>query len=79
MTYAHFGWIQLLDSALPIGGFAHSFGLETAVQRGTVDRPADLEQYIRAQFRHSWGPLDAASIRQQREALAANEIARFLL
>ncbi|XP_051143227.1 urease accessory protein F [Andrographis paniculata] len=36
---------QLLDSILPTGGFAHSYGLEAAVQVRVVP-PEDLETYI---------------------------------
>ncbi len=78
MTHTHFGWIQLLDSALPIGGFAHSFGLETAVERGSVRTPTDLSMYLRAQLQHSWGPLDAAVLRLQREALDVSDADEFI-
>lgn len=37
---------QLLDSILPTGGFAHSFGLEAAVQTRLVSSPTDLETHI---------------------------------
>ncbi|CAO2832635.1 unnamed protein product [Amaranthus hypochondriacus] len=37
---------QLLDSLLPTGGFAHSFGLEAAIQARLVNDPEDLETFV---------------------------------
>src|SRR5256885_15955374 len=43
-----FSWIvwQLVDSAFPAGGFAHSYGLEASWQQGEVDA-ASLPSFVR--------------------------------
>jgi urease accessory protein len=38
---------QLIDSGFPAGGFAHSAGLEAAVQQGLVGSEKDLEAFAR--------------------------------
>lgn len=54
---------QFLDSALPIGGFSHSFGLETLVQQGRVQTMEELESYIRSMLTLSWTSSDAMAIK----------------
>lgn len=55
--------LQLLDSALPIGSFAHSFGLETLTQEGLARTPDDLERYARAMLLGSWGSVDVFALK----------------
>ena len=42
-------WIvwQIVDSAFPTGGFAHSWGLEAAWQSGEIPGDAELRQFLR--------------------------------
>ncbi|RUO87562.1 urease accessory protein UreF [Corallococcus sp. AB018] len=44
------GWrvLQLADSGFPTGGFAHSGGLEAAVQAGEVRGPGDVRRFVEA-------------------------------
>lgn len=56
-------YAQLLDSALPIGGFSHSFGLETYIQHHRVATVQQLEQYMRDQLHHSIVRLDGLAIK----------------
>ncbi len=41
--------LQLGDSALPIGGYSHSWGLEAAVEAGAVHDALTLERWT-----HQW-------------------------
>jgi len=50
--------LQLGDSALPIGGYSHSWGLEAAIDRGLVREAASLESWTRRFLRHVLGPLE---------------------
>lgn len=54
---------QLLDSALPVGGFAHSFGLETMVQEGRVRTVAQLRAYVENMMLYSWACGDALAVK----------------
>lgn len=56
-------YVQLLDSALPIGGFSHSFGLETLVQQGAVEKPEQLQEYIETMLKLSWAPVDSLAVK----------------
>ncbi|OAI53350.1 urease accessory protein UreF [Planctomycetaceae bacterium SCGC AG-212-F19] len=75
--------LQLGDSALPIGGYSHSWGLEAAIDCGLVRDPASLEHWARCWLRESLGPLEGVvvaavcqSVRRDdwRAVVSANEL-----
>jgi urease accessory protein len=45
--------LQLSDTALPIGAFAFSSGLETYTQEGLIADPATLQSWLEAVLRHA--------------------------
>src|SRR5713226_209170 len=75
--------LQLGDSALPIGGFSHSWGLEAAVDRALVRDAAGLESWVRRWLRFVVAPFEgvvvaavcrAAARQEWSAACRANEI-----
>ena len=53
--------LQLTDTAFPTGAFAHSFGLETYVARGTVDTEAALQAFITNTLLHAIAPSEGVA------------------
>lgn len=72
-------YVQLLDSALPIGGFSHSFGLEAYTHDGTVQNTAQLEQFIRSQLHSSLVRLDGLAIKGVYQAIKQQDAALLAL
>jgi urease accessory protein len=54
--------LQIADSALPIGGYTHSWGLEAAIARGMVHDPATLERWTAQWLRAALGPLEGVLV-----------------
>jgi urease accessory protein len=54
--------LQLGDSALPIGGYSHSWGLEAAIDRGLVRAAVDLEHWVRFWLREAVGPFEGVIV-----------------
>jgi urease accessory protein len=50
--------LQISDSALPIGGYTHSWGLEAALARGLVRDAFSLEAWTRAWLRFALAPAE---------------------
>jgi urease accessory protein len=75
--------LQIGDSALPIGGYSHSWGLEAAIDRGLVRNAIDLEHWSRHWLRQALGPCEgvvvtavcrAASRKDWRDIARANQL-----
>src|SRR3954452_4563071 len=54
--------MQISDSALPISGYTHSWGLEGAIARGFVRDAESLERWTLRWLRTSLGPLEGVLV-----------------
>ena len=54
--------LQLGDSALPIGGYSHSWGLEAAIEHGAVRDAAGLEKWARSWLTLSLAPFEGVVV-----------------
>jgi urease accessory protein len=59
--------VQYLSPAFPIGGFAYSQGLETAISAGLVTDPVRLQDWISTQLLHGSARADAILIAHARQ------------
>ena len=67
------GLLQIADSALPISGYTHSWGLEAAIARGTVHDPESLERWTVRWLRSSLGPFEGVLVASACRATRAGD------
>ncbi len=70
--------LRFADGLFPAGGYAHSLGLETYVQRGTITDADGAESYLRAYLEASAGPCDAVAAVGALKAARRNDLAALL-
>ena len=73
MSAALLHLLQLSDPTLPIGGYAHSGGLETYVQAGVVHDPGSAKELVRALLQTSVYYTDAALVVLTYRAVVAGD------
>lgn len=67
--------LQISDSALPISGYTHSWGLEAAIARGLVHDPETLERWTLHWLKTSLGPLEGVLCAESCRAALTQNIA----
>jgi urease accessory protein len=70
--------LQYGDGAYPAGGYAHSWGLETAVAEGHVTDSATLADACRSLLWHQIGPTDAVAAVACAAAATRHDLAAFV-
>ena len=66
--------LHLSDTALPIGGFSHSSGLETYVQEGTVNDKNSAKEFAVQQLSQNIFYTDAALLSLAYDAACNNDL-----
>ena len=66
--------LQMNDSLFPIGGYSHSYGLETYIQKGIVRDLDSAGAYIRNRLETSFLYSDLLSLRLAWEAAGQGDL-----
>lgn len=74
----HYLLLQVNDALFPIGGYSHSYGLETYIQKGIVTDETTARTYITNKIRYSLAPSELLCARLAYEAAERREITRLL-
>ncbi|MFC3039781.1 urease accessory protein UreF [Virgibacillus xinjiangensis] len=74
MTERLLTFFQLCDSNFPIGGFSHSYGLETYIQEGVVSDKNSFQQWLFTYFTEQVKYNEGLAFKLVTEALELNDL-----
>ena len=66
--------LQLNDSLFPIGGYSHSYGLETYIQKGLVHDYDTAREYLHNRLRYNFLYTDLMAGRLSYEAASSQDL-----
>ena len=66
--------LQLSNSTLPVGAYAFSQGLESAVDKGWVNSASDLHEWIKSQLQSSMTEVDVPLLIRQIKSVSDSDL-----
>lgn len=69
--------LQLCSANLPIGGFAFSQGLESAIEEGWITNKTELQNWVSTMMLEAMSNTDLPLLYKQRQAIAENDAVTF--
>src|SRR5262249_3937397 len=74
MSQARLALLQMCDSLFPVGAFAHSDGLESAIAAGHVASAADLRHWMEATLAIGLRELEGPAVRDAVGAAQSDDV-----
>lgn len=69
-----FHLLQVNDALFPIGGYSHSYGLETYIQKGIIKTASDALNYLTCKLKYNILYTDLFAVRLSWEYLKSNDM-----